>query len=148
MNWKTEAMEKLRRFEAMRRSLVSLPEEIRRLEIEAGGLRGVTTDKTPVKGGGSRREDALLNNIVHRMELQRSLEQAESWVKNTQGALGVLTPQERLILLRFYIYPEKGALERLCAEMGLEKSSLYRHRDRALEKFTVALYGIEETLYS
>lgn len=144
MNWKTEAVEKLRRFDAMRQSLVCLPEEIRRLESAARGLRGPTTDKIPVRGGGSRREDALLNNIVHRMELQRNLEQAESWVRCAQGALGVLTPQERLILLRLYICPEKKAVDRLCGELDMEKSSLYRLREQALRKFTLALYGVGE----
>lgn len=145
MNWKKEAVEKLRGFDAMRQSLVSLPEEIRRLESMARGLRGATTDKNPVKGGGSRREDALLSNIVHRQELQRKLEQAEIWVKCAQGALSVLDHQERLILLRLYICPEKKAMERLGSELGLEQSSLYRHRDRALRKFTMALYGVTQT---
>ena len=145
MNWKTEAMETLRKFNAMRQSLVSLPEEIRRLEWAAQSLRGAVTDKTPVQGGGSRREDALLNNIVQRQLLKQNLQQAESWVKSTQGALGVLSPKERLILLRLYINPESKALERLAAELGIEHSSIYRHRDRALKKFTMALYGVPES---
>ena len=144
MNWKREAAEKLRLFDAMRQSLVSLPEELRRLEIKAGDLRGNAMDKSPVKGSGSRREDALLDNFVQRQELRRKLEQAESWVKTVQGALGVLTPRDRLILLRLYIAPEKKAVERLCSELGIEKSSLYRYRDQALYKFTRALYGVED----
>lgn len=144
MNWKTEAVEKLRRLDAMRQSLVSLPEEIRRLEGVAQGMRGVTIDKTPTRGGGTRREEALLNNIVHRQELGWQLEQAKSWVRSTQGALSVLTAQERLILLRLYISPEKKAADRLSGELGMEKSSLYRHRDRALLKFTMALYGLPD----
>lgn len=144
MNWKTEAAEKLRLFDAMRRSLVSLPEEMRRLESVAMGLRGSTIDSTPVKGGLSRREEAMLDNIVHRQELKRKLEQSECWVKNVQGALSVLSPRDRLVLLRLYIAPEKKALERLCSELGIEKSSLYRYRDQALAKFTRALYGIED----
>lgn len=144
MNWKEEAVGRLRKFHAMRQSLVNLPEELRQLESAAPGLGGVALDKTPVRGSGSRREDAYLNHIVRRTELQRNLQRTESWMQCTQRALGVLTPQERLILLRLYISPEKKAQERLCAELGMEKSSLYRHRDRALEKFTLALYGAGE----
>lgn len=144
MNWKTEATDKLRRFDAMRQALVNLPEEIARLETAARSLRGATTDSAPVKGGGSRREDALLSNLVHRQELQWRLEQAKSWVRTTERAMGVLTAEERLILLRMYISPEKNAPARLCNELGIESSSVYRHRDRALEKFTMALYGTPE----
>lgn len=145
MNWKTEAVEKLKKMDAMRQCLVSIPEEIKRLESVAHGLRGAATDKTPVKGGGSRREDGLLNNIVHRQMLQQNLEQAQSWVASTQGALSVLTPEERLILLRLYICPERKAVERLVNELGMEQSSIYRRRDRALEKFTIALYGLTDS---
>jgi hypothetical protein len=145
MNWKTEATERLRNMDTMRQSLVSIPEEIKRLESAARSVRGATTDKTPVQGGGSRREDAWLNNIVQRQMLAHNLRQAESWIRSTQGALSVLSPQERLILLRLYICPEPKALERLVGELGIEQSSIYRHRDRALKKFTMALYGITES---
>ena len=141
MNWKAEAMEKLRRYDAMRQAVLNLPEEIKRLQIAAQCLRGANTDTTPVKGGGNRREEALMNNLVHRQELQWSLEQAKSWLKMTDRALTTLTQEEKLILHRLYIYPERGALDRLCSELGVENSSIYRKRDRALQRFTIALYG-------
>ena len=144
MNWKQEAIEKLKKLEAMQLSIENIPQEIKRLEIAACGLRGAATDRTPVKGGGSRREDALLTNIVHRQELKYNREQAAHWVKATQNALSALTMEENLILTRMYIRPERGALERLSGELELEQSSLYRHRDRALRKFTMALYGVDE----
>ena len=144
MNWKQEAVEKLKKLEAMRLSLVSIPEEIKRLETAACSLRGAATDRTPVKGGGSRREDALLDNIVYRQELKRNREQAARWVRAANNALGALSMEEKLILTRLYILPEKGAAERLLSELELERSTLYRHRDSALRKFTMALYGVDE----
>ena len=98
--------------------------------------------------GGStdnrRREEALLNNIIHRQELLWTLEQAQMWLKSTDRALSALTTDEKLILHRLYIYPEKGSVERLCKELGLEVSTIYRRRDRALRRFTLAYYGIDE----
>ena len=87
------------------------------------------------------REDSLLNNMVHRQELSFALQQAELWLDVTDRALGALTPEEKLILHRLYIYPERGAIERLCGELGIEQSSIYRKRDKALHRFTLALYG-------
>lgn len=144
MNWKAEAMEKLHRYDAMRKSLVNIPAEVRRLEMEARMLRGAATDSTPVKGGGSRQEDMLLSNICHRQELRWRLKQAKSWVSMVESALSVLGPEDRLILMRLYIRPEKNASARLGEELGLESSTLYRRRDRALEQFTRALYGTAE----
>ncbi len=145
MNWKTEAMEKLRRYDAMRQAVVNIPEEIDRLEDEMLSIRSARTDATPVRGGGSRREDAILNNIAQRQELSWSLGQARSWVKVADRALGALTPEEKLVLHRLYICPERGAVNRLCGELGVEQSSVYRKRDKALYRFTVALYGVAES---
>lgn len=144
MNWKSEAMEKLRLYEAKKRSLQSIPEEIRRLESDMKSIRSAAADGTPVSGGGSGREDMMLNNIVLREELERSLEQAKMWVALVDAGWEILTEEERLILERFYVHPEKGNVDRLCGELGVEQSSVYRRRDRALYHFTVCLYGCSE----
>lgn len=141
MNWKGEAVEKLRKYEAMCRSLQNIPLEVKRLEVDARAIRGARTDGTPVKGGGSGREDALLNNLAHRQELSWALEQAKYWVEITRSGLETLTPEEKLVLQRFYLSPERGSVERLCMELGVEQSSIYRKRDKALRKFALALYG-------
>ena len=141
MNWKTEATEKLRRYDAMRQAVLNLPVEIKRLQIAAQGLRSANPQAALLPKGENRREEALLNNMVHRQELNWSLEQAKDWLKITDRALTALSAEEKLILHRLYIYPERGALDRLCNELGVEHSSIYRKRDKALERFTVALYG-------
>ena len=134
MNWKAEAKEKLRRYDAMRLATINIPEEIVRLEM----------DGDVVNGGGSKREEALLNNIIERQELLWTLEQAQLWLKTTDRALSALARDEKQILHRLYIYPERGAPERLCKELGMELSTVYRRRDKALKHFTLAYYGIDE----
>ncbi len=141
MNWKAEAIKKLRQYNAMQNALVSIPQEIERLKIENRRIRSARTDGAPVKGGGSGREDALLDNIANRQELMWSLQQAQLWKQVTDQALAVLSKSDQLILQRLYITPEKGALARVCKELGCGKSSIYRRRDKALYMFTIALYG-------
>lgn len=145
MNWKTEATDKLRRYDAMRQAMVNIPEEIRRLEADAYSLRSKNMEDAPVRERGCRPEDILLSNLVHRQELARALEQTADWLRIADRALSALTPEEKLILHRLYIYPERGGLDRLCGELDLEQSSIYRRRDKALQKFTYALYGICES---
>ena len=145
MKWKNEAMEKLRRYDAMRQALQNIPEEISRLKADACALRGATTDATPVRGGGSRREEALINNLVERQELEWTLKQVKRWLAVADRGLLALPQDERLVLQRLYLYPEKGALDRLCNELGVEQSTIYRKRDQALHRFTVAMYGFLET---
>ena len=144
MNWKAEAKEKLRRYDAMRLATINIPEELERLELDAQSIRSAKIDGDVVSGGGSKREEALLNNIIERQELTWTLQQAQLWLKTTDRALTALPKDERLILHRLYIYPEIGAPERLCKELGMETSSVYRRRDKALRHFTLAYYGIDE----
>lgn len=143
MNWKSEAKEKLRRYSAMQQASVNIPAELERLEIDAQSIRAQSLDSPSVVSGCSRREDALLNNIIHRQELARTLHQAQIWLSSTDRALSALTEEENRILQRLYIYPEKGGVEQLCRELGVESSSIYRRRDRALKHFTLAYYGTE-----
>ena len=145
MNWKFEAIEKLKEYTARKNAITSIPEEIKMLEEDAQRIRSASTDATPVQGGGSTREDMLLSNIVHREELQRRLSDAQRWVDIVDGGLAVLSDEDRLVLDRFYIHPMRGNVERLCDELAVEKAAVYKRKEKALRRFTVALYGAAES---
>lgn len=144
MNWKEEAAEKLRRYDMMRTAIKTLPMEIRRLEEEGRALKAVRTDRV-VSGTVSRRDEQMLNNIVCRQELEYALENARLWVQTTDHALGALSPDEKFLLHRLYIQPADDGVEQLCLQLQVEKSSIYRRREQALRKFTLALYGAESS---
>jgi len=145
MNWKREAADKLKNYEAHKQALENIPREIKRLESAYTGLRSASTENAPVSGGGGTREDCVLSNIVLRDELKRRLKEARLWVSQVNKALAVLDDEERLVLDRFYIHRAKGAVEALCESLSLEKSAVYDRRDKALRHFTLALYGVTET---
>ena len=145
MNWRNEAIDKLHRYDLMRNALQNIPDEIARLKAEAVAIRSASANSFFVKGGGGDREDARINNLVRRHELEETLRQVRQWLNVTDRALLALKDDERLILQRLYLYPQKGAIDLLCNEMGLEQSSVYRKRDQALSRFTVAIYGFLET---
>lgn len=147
MNWKSEAIDRLRRYDSMKTAVQSIPDEIRRMEMEATSIKAVRTDKVPIKSSAVDRNDALINNMVRREELEWTLEQAKLWVKTTDTALSNLTPEDKLILHRLFIANERGNIERLCQELNCEQSTVYRKRDQALYRFTVALYGFVETQF-
>lgn len=145
MEWKYEAMDKLRCYEAKQCSRDHLREEIKRLNMEIIRLRGATTDSTPVMGGSNTHEDAMVNNIAKRGELKQALITVTKWLNNVDSGLSILGEEERQVLYRFYIHREKGNVERLCEELNLEKATVYRRRDKALHHFTIAMYGVTET---
>lgn len=145
MDWKREAIDKLKYYEVRREALENIPKEIKRLESAYTGIRSVMTDGTAVSGGGSTRGDSMLSNIVHRDELKRRLKEVRLWVAQVDKALAVLDNEERLVLDRFYIHRAKGVVGELCDRLNLEKTAVYDRRDRALRRFTIALYGVTES---
>lgn len=144
MKWKDEAIEKLKRYDAMHTAEKNITREIARLKEEAFAIRRADPESTPVRGSGGRYDERLMNNIVKRQELAWTLKQVKLWISNTDRGLQALNDEERQVLQRLYLYPEKGAIDRLCEELGLEQSSVYRRRDQALEHFTIAMYGFVE----
>lgn len=143
--WKYKAIDKLKDYSAQKASLHSLPEEIERLESEAYSIKSATGDGTPVKGGGSGREDRLLSNIVKREEHKAMLHRATLAVGMVERGLGVLSEEEKHLLNVMYITGERGRVERLLNELGLaEESSLYKRVNKALQRFTIAMYGATE----
>lgn len=144
MNWKTEAVEKLRQYKAKKNAIQNIPEELARIESANVSIRSPSFDDAPVSAGGSRREDMLLSNIVMQEELERCLEQARKWVALVDAGLENLTANERLILERFYINPCVGAAEKLAEELAVDIKTVYHRKDVALRRFTISLYGCVE----
>lgn len=143
MNWKSEAIQKLKEYEARKAALLSLPEEIKRLESAAHSIRAASADSTPVSGGGSRREDMLLSNIVLREELSRKIVQNKRWISAVDRSVSALSQEEYRVLELMYIHRIQNAVDSLCGELHIEKPTVYRRRDEALHKFTIAFYGID-----
>jgi len=141
MNWKNEAIERLTRYPAMVQAMENIPKEITRLERSIQELRGHSPEKLPGTKNPGPRDDVLIGNIIQRQELSDSYENAKIWVDTTDQALSVLSAEEKTILTRMYVTPERGVVNQLCLHLGVEQSSIYRKRDQALFRFTMALYG-------
>ena len=142
MDWKQEAADTLREYEARHRALGNIPAEIRRLEMEYTAIRSTMADGMPRSGQPGRREDAMLNNIALREELGLRLEETRQWVAVVEDGLASLEPEERLILEQFYVHREHGHVERLMDRLNVESKAVYKKKDKALRRFTLALYGV------
>lgn len=143
--WKYKAIDRLKDYPQQKISLKNLSDEIARLASEACSIKSATGDGTPVKGGGSGREDRLLDNIVERNELKMALARAKLACNIVERGLMALSKEERRMLDLIYIQNQSGAIERLADELCLvDTRSVYKRLDKVLRKFTIALYGITE----
>ena len=146
IDWKKIARERLRDYPLQVNALISIPTEIKTLQVAAESIRSATTDSTPVQGGGNKREEMLLSNIVRREELGRNLEQAQMRVENVDRALDLLDAEDQALLKMFYIRPVARKVEAIMDMLGLEdQRSVYKRLDKAMLRFTLAYYGITES---
>lgn len=143
--WRHEVKEKLGDYNRQLNATATLPDELRRLELEATGIRAANGNATPVQGGGTPQEDRMLNNIVRRGQTEDALNIARLDVARIESALALLDDTERHIASVMYINRHRGAVERLREELGLDdERSVYKRAEKVLRKLTIALYGREE----
>ena len=141
MNLRAQVVERLCNYELMDVAVKNLQEQIRWLKLNQEGIHAVRTDRVAVRNQPGRGEERLLENIEQRQKLEIALENTKRWLQITDRALKALGGEEQMILQKLYIHKSSGALSELCQTLGIEKSSIYRKRDKALEKLALALYG-------
>ena len=73
--------------------------------------------------------------------LCQRLKSTRQQVALLEGALQVLNPEERIVAEMLLICPQRGNVQRLCEILHVEQSSVYRRRDRAIQKVGTALCG-------
>lgn len=144
-SWKYDIKDDLARYGGQLVAVTTLPDELRRLELEYKSIKAASTDTTPVQGGGTVYEDRLLTNIARRDKTAMALSMAQIDIERIEAALDCLDETERHIVDTMYTHRHRGAVGRLREELGLEdERSVYKRAERALKKLTYALYGREE----
>lgn len=144
MDWKTEAIEKLKDYRAKKESLSQTNAELARLNQEMMGIKSSLGTEVRIDKSYSF-DDRLINIIARKEELKFAQENTIRWLEIIDNALSALNEEERLILHRFYIDRDKNSIERLCEELYLERSRVYKLKDRAIRHFTLVLYGVLES---
>ena len=141
MDWQKEAINDLRKYLSRKNSIDSMTEKIKSLEERAQRFGG-TSNSTPVQGGGNKSEDTLINCIAEKIRLEENLEIAKRFVSTVERGLNYLSSDELTVLNLFYINRPTNHIERACDALHCEKSTVYRIKDSALYRFTVAMYAI------
>ena len=137
MNWKEMAIQSLRQYMPLRTACSILEQRRKRCALEIRRLR-----RAVEKGTGSRL--ALARCRVKNRQLLVQLKKNRQQLDMVRKAMSALNQQEQLVLYRLYVQPQRNNLDLLCQELEREKTTIYRRRDRALQKFTLALYGLPE----
>nr|DAI35509.1 MAG TPA: transcriptional regulator [Caudoviricetes sp.] len=144
MNWQKEAVNDLRNYLPRKRAMESMRERKRALEEKFQSIKCVTMDADPVKGGGSRMEDNLLNNITERERLDLNMKATARLLALTEKGLEALDERQRMVLHRFFVDRPQDHVGVLSEELHMEKSRVYQLKDEALYHFTIGMFGIAD----
>ena len=134
----------------LRVARLNLDEEILILE-EAKTSPGGFCSGTPVSSGGSNRYEQKLVNLIQLCDdLRLRRKQMQTDLNRIERGMSVLCEYEKDLLEAFYCEGKinrargaayESAAERMMCKHAKERSTIYRDKQSALEKFTQALYG-------
>lgn len=122
----------------------SLQDEIDMLTARMEGIRSPKMDATPVQGGSSTAEERIINAICNRDNLTVNHELVKWQVRQMDRGLSILTDQQRRILEVAVMRREYNAIDRLCDELHISRSELYRRMDEAIKRYAICRYGVTE----
>ncbi len=137
MDWKACAVDDLRRYPMLKLAIRNCREKIR--AVEGIATKGRTAFEHGIKAVDTRYVDA----IVEVDKLRYNLESAERLAAVIERGLSVLNEEERLVLTKFFMSDDPANIVELRALLSYEARTIYRLKDRALLKFTLAMYGVD-----
>lgn len=140
MKWQDEAIESLRSYRAKCVALENLRDDIRECEESLGGIRSADPDCVRVRSS-NKPNDQFLNALTMRESLAESYRRTKSWVEKMDKAFSVLSREDVTLLERMYVYPEPKAVDRLAGDLQIDVKTVYRRKDAALARFTIARFG-------
>lgn len=74
--------------------------------------------------------------------MQRTYNENREFIADIDCCLQVLSDREKLVIHHFYLERTWDYIDILSEKLGVERSQLYRIKDRAMKKLVLAYYGV------
>ena len=131
--------EDLKEYGLKKKNLGYLKDEIERLNALKYDTPNIWTGSDPVKGGGSKQEDRLLDINCRLHKLQQNHDENMKMFENMERGLNQLTELENKIVNKLWI--ERKSVEKVARELHMSKATIYRRSDEALKTLAICIYG-------
>ncbi|MBQ2840978.1 MAG: hypothetical protein II996_00620 [Oscillospiraceae bacterium] len=138
MDWKALALDDLRRYNYIKVGIINSTERLRAVEAAASSRLNSDGEKTSS-------DPLFINQIAEAERLKRNISSAKIVTTAVERGLSALLPHEKRIIENYYMSDYPKSISQLKDELGYSRRSIYRLRDTALEKFTLAMYGVENS---
>lgn len=100
-----------------------------------------STGSAPVKGGGSSKEEQLVNGIFAIDSLEAEMNEADEVQKELEVCWNRLTEEERLCLREMFVDNEdRQGIQRIKDTLHIEKSEAYARVNNALKRLSTMLF--------
>ena len=140
--WQMITISDLKAFRQKEKSIKRLEERLSELNESCGKIQAVRYDSESHGNGQHLPEDNWINDIVLKREIEAQLRAVRCEVYHVRQTLEALEPEERKVLEGFFMNRTAGYIDKLISELNLERSSVYRLKDRALEHYVLIAYGV------
>lgn len=144
MKWTEIAIQDLKRYDGLKRSVQAINERIELLEMQKCLISSTDTERIMVQSTPANIDDRLIDNIVQRERLMMNLEINQKLIGLIERGLSALNDTEKRVLDLFYISRRKNHIDTLMTELCYEQAMIYKIKDQALYNFTVNMFGIPE----
>ncbi|MEL4106765.1 DUF1492 domain-containing protein [Oscillospiraceae bacterium WX1] len=146
MNWRKEAENELKDYGRYHESLKHYSDMLKDIDNDITSIGAVKLDVAPNGGSSTHsREDWFINKLEKKNEIDTKITLVKKRMELIERALQTMSRDEKRILQLFFVERPKNYIDRLCDELGYEQSNLYYHKDIALRKFTLAIFGVIDT---
>jgi DNA-directed RNA polymerase specialized sigma subunit len=116
-------------------------EEIQRVRDKMVGVGSPNMDGMPHAHNPQAAEERMLKGIEEIDTIKERYRQAVEYMNWYKPAWEQLSDEEQFVLSVFYAQDEKGPAMRVADHFGIERSSAYNRKNRALDHLTMLLYG-------
>ena len=134
----------LKDYESMQFIIKNTSDEIIAQQDKMVGMASPNWDGMPHAHNPNSSEDRIVNGIEEIDILKERYRQAVEYMDWFKPAWEQLTEDERYVLEIFYSdgnYYGSGAVTFVASHFGIEQSSAYKRKNRALDRLTVLLFG-------
>lgn len=140
---RSAAVEALKDYDSMKFIIDHTDDEIKAAYQKMGGVSSPQYDGMPHSHNPQAGEDRIIKGIEEINVLKERYRQAVEYMEWFVPAWNELTGDERYVLETFYSDTDSqtNAVYEICDHFGIERSSAYNRKNRALGKLVTLLYG-------
>lgn len=139
---RTATIRAIEDYENMRFIIANTNDEIKGVRADMVGIGSPNMDGMPHSHNPQATEDRLINSIEKIDILKERYRQAKEYMGWFKTAWDSLDMDDQYVLECFYMSGESD-IEKISDYFGIERTSAYKKKNRALDRLVVKLYGKE-----